>query len=294
MLVEQDQNLDSAIRNAVAFHGHLGPFLVLGVRMGLIGLRELKTSRNKDDLILRATAFLKQTPPFSCTLDGIQITTHCTVGNGRLKLKNKPDVISVVFGAISGKQVVVTLKPEKFEELKRALPKNRQSYTNIRLARKIASTPEKELFMIKSKRTLFHTDLKFAKQRLIQENLSLVIAKYGRVLFETEAHGLIGLLEAIKKLGNNIDGASVADRVVGRAAALLLAYSGVVSVFAVTIRNSGIEVLKKQEIPYEYDKKVQNILNLRKTDVCPFEKLVAELLNPKEAYKELKAHCTPK
>ncbi|HJW98493.1 MAG TPA: DUF1893 domain-containing protein, partial [Candidatus Bathyarchaeia archaeon] len=71
------------------------------------------------------------------------------------------------------------------------------------------------------------TDLELAKQRLGQENLSLVIAKKGRVLFETQARGISGLLEAIKKIGKNIRDSSVADRIVGRAAALLLVYSGV-------------------------------------------------------------------
>jgi hypothetical protein len=136
--------------------------------------------------------------------------------------------------------------------------------------------------------------LKLAKQRLIQKNLSLVVAKDGSVSFETRARGVSGLLEAIKKLGNDMTGASVADKVVGRAAALLLVYSGVVSVFAVTISDSGIEVLRKHNIPIEFDERVPSILNFRKTDVCPFEKLVAEFSDSREAYEELKTRCTAK
>jgi formylmethanofuran dehydrogenase subunit E len=145
-MTRQKQDLDSVVREAVAFHGHLGPFLIIGVRMGLIGLRELKT--NKNDLKLQATAVLKQTPPFSCIIDGIQTTTHCTIGNGKLKLKNKPQIISAVFSINEEKRVTVTLEPTKFAELKKALPKDRQSYKNIQLAREIAFTPEKELFTI--------------------------------------------------------------------------------------------------------------------------------------------------
>jgi len=137
------------VREAVDFHGHLGPFLVIGVRMGLIGLRELKTIRG--DPKLQATTIVKHAVPFSCIIDGIQVTTQCTVGNGKLKLKNKPETISAEFKLNKERQVTVTLKPKKFEELKRSMPKSPRSYKNIQLAREVASSPEKELFTIEKK-----------------------------------------------------------------------------------------------------------------------------------------------
>jgi formylmethanofuran dehydrogenase subunit E len=117
--------------------------------MGLIGLRELKTSGN--DFDVKATAILKQMPPFSCAIDGIQVTTHYTVGNGKLKLKDKPDIISAVFKAGNERKVTVTLKPTKYEELKKELPNDRQSYKNIQLAKEIAFAPEEDLFTIEKK-----------------------------------------------------------------------------------------------------------------------------------------------
>jgi len=137
------------MREAVDFHGHLGPFLVIGVRMGLIGLRELKTTRG--DPKLQATTILKRVVPFSCAIDGIQVTTQCTVGNGKLKLKSTPETISAKFKLDRERQVTVTLKPKKFEELKRSLPKPTRSYKNIKLAREVASSLEKELFTIGEK-----------------------------------------------------------------------------------------------------------------------------------------------
>ena len=38
---EEQEKIEAWVKTAADFHGHLGPFLVLGVRMGLIGLREL-------------------------------------------------------------------------------------------------------------------------------------------------------------------------------------------------------------------------------------------------------------
>jgi len=146
---KKEQDLDSIVKEAVDFHGHLGPFLVIGVRMGLIGLRELKTTRG--DPKLQATTILKPIVPFSCVIDGIQVTTQCTVGNGKLKLKNKPETISTKFKLNRERQVTVTLKPTKFEELKRSMPKSARSYKNIKLAREVASSHEKELFTIEKK-----------------------------------------------------------------------------------------------------------------------------------------------
>jgi len=117
--------------------------------MGLIGLRELRTTRGDPEL--QATTLINPVVPFSCTIDGIQVSTQCTVGNGKLKLKSAQNTVSAKFQLNREKQVVVTLKTTKFEELKKAMPKSARSYRNIRLAREIASSPERELFKIERK-----------------------------------------------------------------------------------------------------------------------------------------------
>lgn len=134
-------------------------------------------------------------------------------------------------------------------------------------------------------------NLNLAKRRLSQKNFSLVITKNGRVLFETESHGISDLLKAIKQLQENMVSSSVADRIVGRASALLLVYSGVVAVFAGTASEGGIEVLKNNHVFHEFGKRVPRILDSKRVDVCPFEKLVAKFSDPKDAYEELKARC---
>jgi hypothetical protein len=134
-------------------------------------------------------------------------------------------------------------------------------------------------------------DLDVAKNMLIQKNLSLVIVKNGKVLFETESHGIGDLLKAINQIQNQMKGASVADRIVGRAAALLFVFSGAKAVFAVTASDGGIKVLKENRVFCEYENRVTGVLDLKRTDVCPFEKLVAKLSSPEKAYEALKAQC---
>ncbi len=132
-------------------------------------------------------------------------------------------------------------------------------------------------------------DLELAKSRLKDRDLTLVIVKDGQVIFETESQGVGGFLQAIEKLGKRLVASSVADKIVGAAAAMLCVYSEVSSVFAATISEEGIKVLENNQIIYQFENEVPNILNHDKTDVCPFEKLVIGSREPKEAYTKLKS-----
>ena len=132
-------------------------------------------------------------------------------------------------------------------------------------------------------------DLELAKLKLIEEDLSLVIVKKGKVLFETQKQGITGFLEAIERLDKNLIAASAADKIVGVAAAMLCVYAGVASVFALTISKEGSKVLEGNNIVYRFKEVVPNILNRNKKDVCPFEKLAMRSSNPEEAYVKLRS-----
>jgi hypothetical protein len=132
-------------------------------------------------------------------------------------------------------------------------------------------------------------DLELAEQRLKEKSFNLLIVKDGKIVFATKSYGIRGLLKAMEKLGNQLSGSSVADNVVGRAAAMLCAYFKAYSVFAVTISEEGEKMLKENKVSYRFENRVPNILNYEKTDICPFEKLVMNLTKPEEAYEKLKA-----
>jgi hypothetical protein len=132
-------------------------------------------------------------------------------------------------------------------------------------------------------------DLEIARTRLKERSLSLVIVKDGKIIFETKSSGLMGLLQAINLLSKELVESSVADKVIGRAATLLLVYSRVSAVFAVTISEKGIEVLEDNDLPYQFENCVPIILNSKGDDMCPFEKIAIALTNPAEAYLKLKS-----
>jgi len=132
-------------------------------------------------------------------------------------------------------------------------------------------------------------DLEIAKERLSEKSLTLSIVKNGEIIFETALSGISGVLEAIEKFGDGLEGASVADRVTGKAIALLCVYAKVKAVYAIILSKGAKSVFEKHAVYHEWKELVENILDVKKAGICPFEKLANEISNPKDAYKRLKA-----
>jgi formylmethanofuran dehydrogenase subunit E len=112
---ERSRSLNEQLQLATDLHGHFGPFLALGVRMGLYGLRKLGVKRG--DTELRVIVMLRYATPVSCILDGIQSSTQCTVGNTRLAWKNSEDVSAIFKLERSKRQIEVSVKPSVLQEL---------------------------------------------------------------------------------------------------------------------------------------------------------------------------------
>jgi formylmethanofuran dehydrogenase subunit E len=145
-LIEVKHEHLSVIRKAEDFHGHLGPFLVIGVRMGLIGLTRLGAAKRKT---LTVNASLPLRVPFSCIIDGLQITTKCTIGNQRLSLKESASISVTFTEKDSPKELRVALNQSMRETLRGQLLQDTLSKAQMReLAWKVADAPETDLFNI--------------------------------------------------------------------------------------------------------------------------------------------------
>ena len=131
-------------------------------------------------------------------------------------------------------------------------------------------------------------DIEMAKEVLGSKEATLVIVKEKRVLFESDSSGIRGLLQAIEKLGKEMAGSSVADKVVGRAAALLLAHSSVSEVYASVLSREGLKVLEENHIKVEHKNLVQIIFDQTGKNICPFEKFSSEIKSLDTAYEQLK------
>lgn len=132
-------------------------------------------------------------------------------------------------------------------------------------------------------------DLEIAKKRLKGKDLTLAIVKNSEITFEAVSHGISGFLEALEKLGDRVEGASVADRVVGRAIALLCVYAKVKAVYAMILSKKARAIFEKYAVYHELDSLVESVLDTDGVTLCPFEKLATRISNPAEAYGRLKA-----
>ncbi len=138
--------MDFLLKRATEFHGHLGPFLVLGLRMGLAGLRELNIKSGEKKL--QVTVKLPYSIPFSCAVDGLQITTKCTIGNKRLRIMADSG-IEAKFELESGEQTALAVNTDFLEMLKGELPLENVPGEKVRkLAHLVVSKSDIELFAI--------------------------------------------------------------------------------------------------------------------------------------------------
>ena len=119
-----------------------------------------------------------------------------------------------------------------------------------------------------------------AKQKL---NIhSLVVVKDGKTSV-CDGRGIKPVVDYLEK--DNFDGAFVADKVIGKASALLLVYGKVQEVYTPAISKPAVKVFEDNNVKYSADKIVDNIINRTGTDLCPMEKKVQNIDNPKRAYK---------
>ncbi len=104
----RDPDLDAMIERGTLLHGHLGPFLVVGIRMGLLAL-ELLDSDGYFGLCADSEA--GSTTPLSCLNDGVQIGSGCTVGKGNLTVTNG-GLPKVRFATDDGRSIQIEVRPE--------------------------------------------------------------------------------------------------------------------------------------------------------------------------------------
>ena len=116
------------------------------------------------------------------------------------------------------------------------------------------------------------SDLQLARESLSGHTIAL--CKSGHIL-TSDKRGIAPMADYITE-GVALQGYSVADLVVGKAAAMLFVKAGIVSVFARTLSVGGKAILEKYGIACDYDVLTDKIINRDGTDLCPMERAVAD------------------
>jgi hypothetical protein len=112
-----------------------------------------------------------------------------------------------------------------------------------------------------------------------------MVWKSGEIVFSSHSKGILPHLEAIEKLSREVLAGSVmVDKIVGRAAALLMLYSVPTEVHAGIITTKARELLEVRGVMVYSDAEVAAIKEKDGRIYCPFESMVQEISDPGEAY----------
>ena len=130
------------------------------------------------------------------------------------------------------------------------------------------------------------TDLDLARALLIAEKDATLVAVRGDDIHVCRERGVKPLLKMIKS-GCSLRGYAVADKVVGKAPALLYAVLGPDAVFSPVMSWTGRAVLLAASIATSYDALVPHISNRARNGQCPMDASVEDVWEPYEAVRVL-------
>ena len=132
------------------------------------------------------------------------------------------------------------------------------------------------------------------KNILLKENHTIVIYKNDASVYISNDRGVAPLMKLLKEDKLQLRDSMVADKVIGKAAALLMVYAGVKEVFTPTISVPAVEVFEKHDVKITYDKVVERIINRKGDGLCPMETLCLNVENPEEAFLKIQKFRTSK
>ena len=121
-------------------------------------------------------------------------------------------------------------------------------------------------------------DLNKARQLLASEGYTCVLCREDRFHTSTR-RGVAPLLRWLEE-GTELEGFSAADKVVGRAAALLYCLLKVKELYAGVISRGALEVLEESGIAVYYDTLTEGIVNRAGTGPCPMEAATKDISDP--------------
>ena len=131
------------------------------------------------------------------------------------------------------------------------------------------------------------TKLEELKEILHQKNASLVVCYKNGEIKEYYQDRITDIKNILKEDENALKEAVIADKVIGKVAASILAVAGVTEIYTDVISEFAIPALEENNIKYTYLKKVDYIRNKDNTGMCPMENKYKDEKDINVVYKEM-------
>lgn len=123
--------------------------------------------------------------------------------------------------------------------------------------------------------------------RLIREGqAACVVLRDGELVRAEAGRGVTPMIRLYED--GALQGAYVVDKIVGKAAAMLMTLGGVSGCYALTVSRAALDWFSGHGIPVEYEVCAEYIVNRTGDGICPMEQTVKELTDPSEALTALK------
>jgi predicted transcriptional regulator len=130
------------------------------------------------------------------------------------------------------------------------------------------------------------TEIEKAKELL--KNGTVLAVINGENQYVSVLRGVKALVSLLINNSELMDGAYIADKVVGKAAAILMVLGKVKEVYAITISKNAVKVFEKYGIKYSYQIITDFIINREGTGVCPMEQAVQAIEELTPAFEAIK------
>lgn len=122
---------------------------------------------------------------------------------------------------------------------------------------------------------------------LVQQHEYSCVAARETIFYQGTGLGVKPLITPMRENRQFFQGAEVADKIVGKAAAFLLVLSGAKAVYGDIMSKGAVEVLEQRGIDYCYVTLVEFIENRTGTGMCPLEQSVKEETSPEKAWDKI-------
>lgn len=132
-------------------------------------------------------------------------------------------------------------------------------------------------------------NLQVAKNLLSEVGCAFVLLKDDMEPVYSSEIGLKPIMVILRQDKLGLENGVIADKVIGKAAALMLVLSKAQAVHGVVMSQAAVKVLDENGINYSYDTLVPFIENRTKTGMCPLEKCVTEISDPVAAFDEIES-----
>lgn len=124
-------------------------------------------------------------------------------------------------------------------------------------------------------------------QTMLNEYNYTLVAKIGERIYTSSQRGVAPILNPMKEDINFFKDADIVDKVIGKAAAMLLIKAQIHHLHTHVISQHAIDILDMYHMSYSYDQCVDYIINRQGDGMCPMEETVLSITDLDEAFDAL-------